>query len=442
MSNFQARFDEASPEARRSFASHNDAIRQSIPRFYVKDFDRLLKSISSLLEKIDKGHIDHPEFLAGTSGNMAELAVTLVLGTPAAIENGADHFLQTTLTAFINVEDRLSRAVGQYYYKVRNIRGRYISEIQKLEEDALEYIRKIRESHDQLAQLRVDYDSSSQEISASLESARDALREITSVKQMVEKLASGDGRGKSLESLKRQAEEKLELIDGVLKKGEQAQLSASTALQKLSESQSQAEVVSASLSKTQEKANEVLALSSQAGLASSYLNESKTLRKRSFGFTCILYIASFITLLLAGFYVIPGLEHNVSGGSNATFTTDALLTTLLRATILAPLVYVIYFTTRQISSLETLRMDYAEKAAASLAYSGYKDEVSVDGNLLEQLRGSLLLRFAEHPERLLRKRPTSESIEIRGPGFSASSTSDNHARGKRDSHDGNPPEQE
>jgi hypothetical protein len=58
-----------------------------------------------------------------------------------------------------------------------------------------------------------------------------------------------------------------------------------------------------------------------------------------------------------------------------------------------------------------------------LAYSGYKDEMSEDVSLLERLRGSLLLKFAEHPERLLRKQPVTDRIEVEAPGFKASSTS-------------------
>ena len=80
-----------------------------------------------------------------------------------------------------------------------------------------------------------------------------------------------------------------------------------------------------------------------------------------------------------------------------------------------------FFTNRQISAAETLRMDYAEKAAASLAYSGYRDEMAADKSLLDRLRGSLLLKFAEHPERLLRKQKPQESISVTSDGFQASS---------------------
>ena len=168
------------------------------------------------------------------------------------------------------------------------------------------------------------------------------------------------------------------------------------------------------------EAKKVLGLSAQAGLARSYLTESKKLEFRSNLFTGLLYLTVSITIALAAFYVLPSLEHAIEHGTNDQ--QSKLLVTLLRASILAPLVFVLYFTTKQISSIETLRMDYAEKAAASLAYSGYRDEMSADPSLLERLRGSLLLKFAEHPERLLRKTGTRETIEVSSPGFKATSS--------------------
>ena len=85
----------------------------------------------------------------------------------------------------------------------------------------------------------------------------------------------------------------------------------------------------------------------------------------------------------------------------------------------------LYFTNKQIRTLEMLRMDYAEKAAASLAYSGYRDEMGRDATLLERLKGSLLMKFSEHPERLLRKQLPAERMEIDAPGFKMESQTGN-----------------
>jgi hypothetical protein len=99
--------------------------------------------------------------------------------------------------------------------------------------------------------------------------------------------------------------------------------------------------------------------------------------------------------------------------------TQALSMTLLRALTLGPLVYVIFFTNRRISTLEILRMDYAEKAAASLSYSGYREQMTADDDLLHQLKASLLSKFHDHPERLLRGHATSTMAKVETAGFTA-----------------------
>ena len=86
---------------------------------------------------------------------------------------------------------------------------------------------------------------------------------------------------------------------------------------------------------------------------------------------------------------------------------------------MAPLVYVIYFTQKTLSSIELLRMDYAEKSAASLAYSGYKDQMEADPDLIKQLQASLLMKFSEHPERLLHSGKYHSKAKVKTAGFEA-----------------------
>jgi len=422
MSNYQTRFDEATTEARRLVTSNGSNIREIIPRFYGNDFDRLTKSISGLLEKIDKNNFDHPEYLAHSNGNVAEYAISIIQGVPSSLESGANHFVQTTLPLILFCEERLLKAVGHYYYKVKDIKDRQVKEIQKLAEESLGFYATSSNTKDKIQEDKKKADEIFSELNSIANNAKAVSAKIEEIRSFVSKLASGDGRGKSLESLKRTAEEKVSLIESILIKAGKASGDADKALAKLDGSSQLFDKSMSELADITSRANIVLGLSSQAGLANSYVQESSKLAFRSHVFTGILYSTSLATALIAAFYILPSLEHSLAtnGGS---LVTKALPVTLIRATILAPLVYVIYFTSRQISSLEVLRMDYAEKAAASLAYSGYKGEMSEDIGLLERLRGSLLLKFAEHPERLLRKRPVTDKIEVEGPGFKASSSS-------------------
>jgi len=422
MANFRTRFDEAAVEARRLVVSRGPEIRTIIPGFHGRDFDRLTNSISKLLEKVDKGSVDHTEYLAHSSGNIAEYSIELLQGVPGSLESGSAHFTQTTLPLIVLCEEKLLKAVGSYFYKVKEVKDRQVREIQKLAEESFGYRDKAREASELVSKLQAKSKEALSSVeSAQAEATKTALK-IAETKGAVEKLASGDGRGKSLEALKRTAEAKSATIVGVLADAEVASEKARESLAQLEEATSNFTQAQLDIGAIKAEAEAVLILSNQAGLAGSYLKESRKLALRSYIFTGILYLTSIATAIIAAFYVLPSLEHSFSatGGSVAE---RAIPLTLLRATVLAPLVYVLYFTTRQISSLETLRMDYAEKSAASLAYSGYKDEMSGDVSLLERLRGSLLLKFAEHPERLLRKRPVRDTIEVSAPGFKATSSS-------------------
>lgn len=66
-------------------------------------------------------------------------------------------------------------------------------------------------------------------------------------------------------------------------------------------------------------------------------------------------------------------------------------------------------------------MDYAAKANTALAYAGYKDELAGNEELSSRLMGGLLVRFIEHPERLLKAGRVSEKVEAGPQGMSYTS---------------------
>jgi len=422
LAGFQSRFDEAAAEAKRVFSANSGDVRAIVPGMWASEFYRLLNGISDLLKKVDARSIQHPEYLAHTNGSIPEYAVSLITTVPSTFDAGAANFVQTNLSGLVFCEDRLAKAIGKHHHKVREVKDQYVRELQQISSDAAEYLEASRKAAEDVGGFLQDAKSASEQISEAQAETAAALSEVQKIRNLVTKLASGDGRGKSLEALKRRAEGKLETIDDVLAKSITAKEAVETTGTQLANSGKAIEALLNRLDAVEKKAQDILSLSNQAGLAASYLRESGDLKKKSYLFTGILYATAIVAVLIAAFYVLPSLERTIADGK-IVLDSKAFYVTLLRATVLAPLVYVLYFTTKQISSLETLRMDYAEKAAASLAYSGYKDEMSVDPDLLDQLRGSLLLRFAEHPERLLRKTPSKEALKIKLPGFSASSES-------------------
>jgi hypothetical protein len=68
-------------------------------------------------------------------------------------------------------------------------------------------------------------------------------------------------------------------------------------------------------------------------------------------------------------------------------------------------------------------MDYAAKANTALAYTGYRDELNNDPALSSKLRDGLVVRFLEHPERLLSRSAGSEEVDLSPNGVRYKSTS-------------------
>ncbi len=117
------------------------------------------------------------------------------------------------------------------------------------------------------------------------------------------------------------------------------------------------------------------------------------------------------------------LSGAIKGGANAASLAESALLLLVRTLILAPAIAALIFTVRRHSKLETLQMDYAAKANTALAYSGYKDEVSDDPGLSRKLRDGLIVRFIEHPERLLSRSAGTEQVKLGPEGVTYTSSS-------------------
>jgi hypothetical protein len=88
-------------------------------------------------------------------------------------------------------------------------------------------------------------------------------------------------------------------------------------------------------------------------------------------------------------------------GGHGVSAEDSALLLFVRLAILSPVIWALIFTNRRFLYLETLQMDYAAKASTALAYSGYIDEMESDPELSKRLKDGLVLRFLEHPSRLI-----------------------------------------
>lgn len=152
----------------------------------------------------------------------------------------------------------------------------------------------------------------------------------------------------------------------------------------------------------------------QAGLAGAYKTERDKLSSEQNRFALSFYGIILAIIVYAAIFLLPVFRDlaGLNGGSDATVRDSALML-LIRLVILSPVVWALIFTNRRFRYLETLQMDYAAKTTTALAYSGYIDEMEGDRELSRRLKDGLVLRFLEHPSRLLGKK---QEVDVSSSG--------------------------
>lgn len=380
---------------------------------------RFFKRFSLLLGRLDKSGAKEPQYLFYGGQMLPAYLITLVDQAVSYMPNGAAYFAQNSFHALIEIQDRLEKAVGTDLDQLKNMAPSIAADLSTSVQQADNLLADLHSRIDEASKAEEEITRHKKAAEENRESIEAAAQKAQEARRTIESLVNPDGRSKtSLESLARQARERVSEIDDLKQKSSALSVEAENSKASVDNIRTNLLDVENELTSLKIKAEEVLSLSSQAGLAASYKQEGDSLTFKGYVYTGILYTSAIATLVIAMLYVLPGLETAIRIGREAS-VGQALAAAILRATVLAPLVYVIYFTTKRVSALETLRMDYAEKAAASLAYSGYRDQMTNDDDLLRQLKGSLLSKFHEHPERLLRSGATSSSAKVRTPDFEA-----------------------
>lgn len=431
MNGWRRDYDERLPAILDAVRSMPGDISNVIPGMTRAGLERFFKRFSVLLGRLDRS-IKHPERMILDGQSAVDVLFNNIDPAISHMHSSSAAFVQGFFSLLVRVQDALTDAAGTDASAVQKLSssvaadlGAAVSNVDALTARATQSARKIEEL-DQEARAR------RAELSSLLEQVRADAARAAEVRSTVEQLVRPDGRSRSsLEALARQARNRISEIDETLASAKKTADDVDAQAQSAQAARAKAESDLESLRELKIEAETILNLSAQAGLAASYKNESKRLSDQSLYFTIGLYSASAITLILAACYIIPELNKALLAMKGQQNFWQALTFTLLRASVIAPLIYVIYFTTKRISALEMLRMDYAEKAAASLAYSGYRDQMDADEELLRQLKASLLLKFSEHPERLLRPGQSITKASVTTPGFKGETEFRNDSGAKR-----------
>jgi predicted nucleic acid-binding Zn-ribbon protein len=427
MSDYQERYDEHLATALSAVANLMPDLEDALPGLNFTKVRRILTSISTLLARLDKTGAKFPEYLSWEGTSLPDHAITSIQGVPKLAANGAAYFANYALVGFVDIEQRLIRALGIGAYTLQDIKSQQVLELQAILQSSQDALAKIQSARREIADQQKSLGTAVNHLAEQEVKAVESLSAIEKVRQTASKLAAGDARGgSSLERIIRAARTKNEELeaqmaaargahDDIVKLRDDLQATADKTRQSLQ-----------AIEGTGKRADDILRGATQAGLAGAYKMERDRLSKEQMIYAAVFYGIILSVIVYAAVFIVPLFNKIVSLDSSSTTTTVGEMALLLgvRVAILLPAIWALIFTSRRHAKIETLQMDYAAKANTALAYSGYREEMESDPDLTSKLKDGLLVRFLEHPERLLSKNSVSESVDVGPEGVRYSSQSE------------------
>jgi hypothetical protein len=427
MSGFQARFDSHIAVANSAAANNTTALQEHPIKMHPAHIRRLLASISKLLGLVDGNQAKHPEFLAATPTMVPEKAIELAASIKPSLDAGVEHFIQNTLPQLVDVEDRLNRAVGAAEFKIAEIKNQQVRSLKQIIDRANVSKGNLDSLLETTKKEKSELFGSADEVAKAVLSVSTSQKKVMEIAALAEKLANGHARQGSLESLVRNARAKSDEIEALLAAITTSKDDAEVSAENAKTSSAQADKELKDLNLSNEKAVEILNNATQAGLAGAYKIEREHLKKQQDWFGYVFYGTIIAIIIYAAIFLIPiARDLLVPSDKRGIASAENAELLLVRLLILTPAIWALIFTNRRYSNLESLQMDYAAKAATALAYSGYRDEMSDDADLSKRLKDGLLIRFLEHPSRLLKNGANDDVFEH----LRASAGGEKHATAK------------
>lgn len=414
MSDFQNQFDQLVAAANSAVADYGEDLNDVLADLRPANVRRLIANISKLLGQVDRREAKNPEYLAGTPRSVPERAIELIASVPTSFNSGADHFVQNVLSALVEVERHLFEAVGSAAFSAQQIKNQQIRAIDRLRQNAESSADAAREAMTEAAKSRAIVDQAAQEIQTALQAASTDSQKVAEVRRIADRLSRGNASQNPLEKLVRGAQDRFAEIETIKIKAGQAESSAAKNAEIAAKHELEAANALTSLQDSDRKADGILRNATQAGLAGAYKTERDRLSTEQNRYAFVFYGTIAGIVVYAALFLLPIFRDllGINGGEKVTAQESALML-FVRLVILSPVVWALVFTNRRFKYLETLQMDYAAKTNTALAYSGYIDEMDADPGLRKRLKDGLVLRFLEHPSRLLGKK---EEIDISSSG--------------------------
>lgn len=414
MSDYQTQFDTHVAEANSRVANHTVELGETLVGLHPAQVRRLLANISKMLGQVDRKEARHPEYLAASPRSVPERAVELVASIPPAFDSGTAHFVQNVLPPLVDVERRLMEAIGTSAFNVQQIKNQQIKAIDRLQSNATTVYGRAHKAMEDAEQAAANAAKNLENLDGILSSASTDSEKVGEIRKLAEKLSRGNASQNPLEALVRTARERSEEIDAIKARAAHSEKAAAASAETSAKHQAESAVSLESLQASDQQADDILRNATQAGLAGAYKIERDNLAREQTKFALAFYGIILAIIAYAAVFLLPIFRDMIGVNGNHISGQDGALMLFVRLAILSPVVWALFFTNRRFRYLETLQMDYAAKTSTALAYSGYIDEMDADPELSKRLKDGLVMRFLEHPSRLLGKKD-EESRSSSGP---------------------------
>ena len=256
--------------------------------------------------------------------------------------SGAATFVQNSMGPLVEIQDRLEKAVGTDVDQLKGMASTVAADLGVSAQQAEELLATMRRQSHNVDEMEDNFLSKRKAAEEFLAKIETSAKRSEDIQRTLEQLVSPDARHKSsLETQARRARERASEIDELHEKIAKVLEEANASGASAATSRESAELELEGLRSLRTEAEQVLNLSSQAGLAAAYKIESERLDKRSNLFTLALYSAAILTAVLAAFWVIPGLQDALKAERGVSMS-EGLALALLRVSVLAPLIYLIF----------------------------------------------------------------------------------------------------
>ena len=285
MTSFRHDFDQRVPQINAAIDAMPGDIESIISGLTRQKLKRFFQRFSVLFGRLDKNGAKLPQHLTYEGSTVPEYIIDNIDLVISQLGSGAATFSYNIFPTFVSLQDKLEQAVGLDADALKRTSIAAARDLSASISQSDELLARSKENADKLTAIMAAAGSAEASISEAHREAKNNSKAIADFRNRVEQLLSEDGRQRgSLDSLIRRTKAKEEEIREIADAAGALRSDIDELKGLVQAKANEISVLLSSVSESDSEAKRVLGLSAQAGLARSYLTESKKLQNKAYVF--------------------------------------------------------------------------------------------------------------------------------------------------------------